>query len=261
MNNLDKLLEVMDRLRDPNTGCPWDLEQDFASIAPHTIEEAYEVADAIAMGDMQELQEELGDLLFQVVFHAHLAKEQGEFDFYAVAGSISKKLTQRHPHVFGDAESRNTAEQSRQWEEHKAGERRSKGQQSVLDGIPVALPALSRAQKLAKRAATAGFDWPDRRGPRQKIDEELSELDRELDSGSATRQAEEIGDLLFSVVNLARHLDIDAEAAMREANRRFQTRFLGMEKYLRESGQELSGLSLSQLEVAWQRAKKSIRGG
>ncbi len=261
MNNLDKLLEVMDRLRDPNTGCPWDLEQDFASIAPHTIEEAYEVADAIAMGDMQELQEELGDLLFQVVFHAHLAKEQGEFDFYAVAGSISKKLTQRHPHVFGDAESRNTAEQSRQWEKHKASERRSKGQQSVLDGIPVALPALSRAQKLGKRAATAGFDWPDRRGPRQKIDEELSELDRELDSGSARRQAEEIGDLLFSVVNLARHLDIDAEAAMREANRRFQTRFLGMEKYLRESGQELSGLSLSQLEIAWQRAKESIRGG
>ncbi|MCZ6717485.1 MAG: nucleoside triphosphate pyrophosphohydrolase [Gammaproteobacteria bacterium] len=261
MNNLDKLLEVMDRLRDPNTGCPWDLEQDFASIAPHTIEEAYEVADAIAMGDMQELQEELGDLLFQVVFHAHLAKEQGEFDFYAVAGSISKKLTQRHPHVFGDAEFRNTAEQSRQWEEHKAGERRSKGQQSVLDGIPVALPALSRAQKLGKRAATAGFDWPDRRGPRQKIDEELSELDRELDSGSARRQAEEIGDLLFSVVNLARHLDIDAEAAMREANRRFQARFLGMEKYLRESGQELSGLSLSQLEIAWQRAKESIRGG
>ncbi|MCZ6825890.1 MAG: nucleoside triphosphate pyrophosphohydrolase [Gammaproteobacteria bacterium] len=261
MNNLDKLLEVMDRLRDPNTGCPWDLEQDFASIAPHTIEEAYEVADAIAMGDMQDLQEELGDLLFQVVFHAHLAKEQGEFDFYAVAGSISKKLTQRHPHVFGDAESRNTAEQSRQWEEHKAGERRSKGQQSVLDGIPVALPALSRAQKLGKRAATAGFDWPDRRGPRQKIDEELSELDRELDSGSARRQAEEIGDLLFSVVNLARHLDIDAEAAMREANRRFQARFLGMEKYLRESGQELSGLSLSQLEIAWQRAKESIRGG
>ncbi len=258
MNNLDKLLEVMGRLRDPNNGCPWDLEQDFASIAPHTIEEAYEVADAIAKGDMRELQEELGDLLFQVVFHAHLAEEQGEFDFYAVAGSISKKLTQRHPHVFADAVSRNTAEQTRQWEEQKAAERKSKGQHSVSDGIPVALPALSRAQKLGKRAATAGFDWPDRHGPRQKIDEELSELDKELGGGSAGRQAEEIGDLLFSVVNLARHLDIDAEAALREANRRFAARFLSMEIRLRESGQELSELNLSELELAWQKAKKNL---
>ncbi|MCH8958111.1 MAG: nucleoside triphosphate pyrophosphohydrolase [Proteobacteria bacterium] len=261
MNNLDKLLEVMARLRDPKTGCPWDLEQDFASIAPHTIEEAYEVADAIGKGDMRELQEELGDLLFQVVFHAHLAAEQGEFDFYAVAGSISKKLTQRHPHVFGDAESRDSAEQTRQWEEHKAGERRSKGQHSVLDGIPVALPALSKAQKLGQRAATAGFDWPDRDGPRRKIDEEMVELDSELDNGSARRQAEEIGDLLFSVVNLARHLDVDAETALREANRRFATRFQSMETRLQESGQKLSELSLSQLELAWQKAKKNLRGG
>ena len=261
MNNLDKLLEVMVRLRDPNTGCPWDLEQDFASIAPHTIEEAYEVADAIAKGDMRELQEELGDLLFQVVFHAHLAEEQGDFDFNSVVGSISKKLTQRHPHVFGDAESRNTAEQTRQWEEHKADERRNKGQHSVLDGIPIAMPALSRAQKLGKRAATEGFDWPDPNGPRKKIDEELSELDRELKSGLAKRQAEEVGDLLFSVVNLARHLDIDAETALREANRRFESRFLSMEISLQESGQEMSELSLNKLEIAWQKTKKSIRVG
>ncbi len=261
MNNLDKLLEVMSRLRDPKTGCPWDLEQDFVSIAPHTIEEAYEVADAIGKGDMQELQEELGDLLFQVVFHAHLAEEKGEFDFYAVAGSISKKLTQRHPHVFGDAESRNSAEQTRRWEAHKADERRNKGQHSVMDGIPVAMPALSRAQKLGKRAATAGFDWSDRHGPRRKVDEELSELDEELEGGSARRQTEEIGDLLFSVVNLARHLNIDAESALREANRRFETRFLCMEISLQESGQEMSELSLSQLEIAWQKAKESLLGG
>ncbi len=259
MNNLDKLLEVMASLRDPKTGCPWDLEQDFASIAPHTIEEAYEVADAIGKGDMRELQEELGDLLFQVVFQARLAEEQGEFDFYAVAGSIAEKLTRRHPHVFADAETRNSAEQTRQWEAGKADERRNKGQRSVLDGIPVAMPALSKAQKLAKRAATAGFDWPDRHGPRRKIDEELSELDAELDNGSARRQAEEIGDLLFSVVNLARHLDIDAEAALRAANRRFETRFGCMELSLRESGQELSRLSLHQLELAWQKAKESTR--
>ncbi|MCZ6561040.1 MAG: nucleoside triphosphate pyrophosphohydrolase [Gammaproteobacteria bacterium] len=261
MSHLDKLLEVMAQLRNPNTGCPWDLEQDFASIAPHTIEEAYEVADAIANGDMEELRNELGDLLFQVVFHAHLAKENGDFDFGDVAQAITGKLIRRHPHVFADAESRDSAEQTRQWEVGKAEERKNKGQHSVLAGIPLALPALSRAQKLAKRAAGAGFDWPDRHGPRQKIDEELAELDAELDAGLAKRQSEEIGDVLFSVVNLARHLNIDAETALREANQRFAARFLGMEDDLRDSGHDFSKLDLGELERAWQKAKKNARSG
>jgi len=261
MTYLDKLLEVMTQLRDPNSGCPWDLEQDFASIAPHTIEEAYEVADAIANGDMEELRDELGDLLFQVVFHAQLASENGDFDFEDVAQAITGKLIRRHPHVFADAESRDSTEQTRQWEEEKAKERKNKGQNSVLADIPVALAALSRAQKLAKRAAGAGFDWPDRHGPRRKIDEELAELDTELDGGLAKRQSEEIGDVLFSVVNLARHLDIDAETALRDANQRFATRFAGMENDLRDSGQEFSKLDLSDLERAWQKAKENARIG
>jgi MazG family protein len=261
MNHLDKLLEVMTQLRDPNSGCPWDLEQDFASIAPHTIEEAYEVADAIANGDMRELRDELGDLLFQVVFHAQLAHENGDFDFEDVAQAITGKLIRRHPHVFADAESRDSTEQTLQWEEGKAEERKNKGQNSVLADIPVALPALSRAQKLAKRAAGAGFDWPDRHGPRRKIDEELAELDTELDGGLAKRQSEEIGDVLFSVVNLARHLNIDAETALRDANQRFATRFAGMEDDLRDSGQEFSKLDLRELELAWQKAKENARIG
>ncbi len=261
MNDLNKLLEVMTQLRDPITGCPWDLEQDFASIAPHTIEEAYEVADAIANGDMGELRDELGDLLFQVVFYAHLAQENGDFDFDDITRAITGKLIRRHPHVFADADLRDSTEQTRQWEQGKAEERKNKGQHSVLHGIPLALPALSRAQKLAKRAAVAGFDWPDRHGPRQKIDEELSELDTELDGGPAKRKSEEIGDVLFSVVNLARHLDIDAETALREANKRFETRFLSMEKDLAGSGRELAELDLGQLELAWQKAKKNTRIG
>jgi nucleoside triphosphate diphosphatase len=252
---LDELLAIMARLRDPARGCPWDLKQSFASIAPYTLEEAYEVADAIERGDLDGLREELGDLLFQVVFHARMAEEQGAFDFAAVARGIADKLVRRHPHVFGSEALADADAQARRWEELKAAERAAKGAASVMDGVPRALPALTRAHKLNERAARIGFDWPDVAGPRAKVDEELEELDAARASGSADAIAHELGDLLLAVTSLARHLGVDPEAALRAANRRFESRFAHVERRARASGAR----DVDTLETYWQEAKAGER--
>jgi len=249
----------MSTLRHPQDGCPWDLQQDFASIAPYTIEEAYEVADAIARGDLAGLRDELGDLLFQVVFHARMAEERAAFDFEAVAAAIVDKMRRRHPHVFGDEQQRRAGMDEAAWESIKAGEREAGAGSttvSALDGVAQALPALKRAQKLGKRAARIGFDWPDSLGVRAKIDEEMAELRQAETDGGVARIAEEFGDLLFSLVNLARHLDVDAEQALRNANRKFESRFRHMEQLVAASGAQLSELDLEALERHWQRAKE-----
>jgi ATP diphosphatase len=232
----------MKRLRDPEHGCEWDREQSFATIAPYTIEEAYEVADAIARDDMAALVDELGDLQLQVVFHSQMAQEAGHFTLDDVIERICDKLERRHPHIFGDAE------HSPGWEEIKAAERTKSPDPSALAGVALALPALERAAKLQRRAARVGFDWPDPSGPRAKIDEELSELDAETDH---QRRLEELGDLLFAVVNLARHLNIEAETALREANRKFEDRFRAI-----ETAPGFADLSLDEKEKLWVAAKK-----
>ena len=237
MNNIEKLLEIMDRLRDPDMGCPWDLEQDFPTIAPYTIEEAYEVADAIAREDMAALRDELGDLLFQVVFYARMAKEAGAFDFGDVVGAICGKMLRRHPHVFGSDAERAAGPAEGSWERIKAEERRDGDEEGALAGVALSLPALKRAQKLGKRAAGVGFDWPDRKGVRDKIAEELEELEEAVGTRDPAQVEEEFGDLLFAIVNLARHLDVDAENALMGANRKFERRFADMEKAIRDSGQ------------------------
>ena len=238
---LDRLVAIMRRLRDPLTGCEWDREQSFATIAPYTIEEAYEVADAIARDDMDALADELGDLQLQVVFHAQMAEETGHFALGDVIDRICDKLERRHPHIFGDAS------HSPGWEELKAAERKKSPDDSALAGVALALPALERAAKLQRRAARTGFDWPDTSGPRAKIDEELAELDAETEH---QRMLEEMGDLLFAVVNLARHLNIEPEAALREANAKFEQRFRAIEQ---TPGFEL--LSLDEKEALWATAK------
>jgi len=258
---LKRLLTIMARLRDPNGGCPWDLEQTFQSIAPYTIEEAYEVADAIERGDMADLKEELGDLLLQVVFHARMAEEDGLFDFAAVAGTIADKMVRRHPHVFAGDTVATAAAQTRSWEAHKAAERAAKappdgGRPSVLDGVTAAQPALSRAAALQRRAARVGFDWPEIAPVLGKIDEELAELRREIaDNGAPDRLEDELGDLLFAATNLARHLDLDAEAALRRANTKFERRFRRVESSLAARGRELHDADLAEMEAAWQAAK------
>jgi ATP diphosphatase len=241
LSNLDRLIAIMRRLRDPERGCDWDLRQNFATIAPYTIEEAYEVADAIDRADMEALEDELGDLQLQVVFHAQMAEELGHFSLDDVIGRICDKLERRHPHIFGGAA------KSPGWDAIKAAERRDKQHESALDGVANALPALDRAAKLQKRAARTGFDWPDPTGPRAKIEEELEELDRETDRD---RQQEELGDLLFAVVNLARHLNVDAEEALRQANRKFESRFRRIEK-----APGFEQMSLEEKEGLWQSAK------
>jgi nucleoside triphosphate diphosphatase len=238
---IDRLVAIMRRLRDPVSGCEWDREQSFATIAPYTIEEAYEVADAIARDDMDALADELGDLQLQVVFHAQMAEEAGHFALDDVISGICNKLERRHPHIFGDAE------RSPGWEELKAAERRQSPDDSALAGVALALPALERAAKLQRRAARTGFDWPDASGPRAKIDEELAELDAESDHH---RMLEELGDLLFAVVNLARHLNIEPEAALREASRKFEQRFRAIEK-----APGFANLSLDDKEALWVAAK------
>ncbi|MFZ8885351.1 MAG: nucleoside triphosphate pyrophosphohydrolase [Steroidobacteraceae bacterium] len=260
--SVQRLLDIMARLRDPQGGCPWDLEQDFASIAPYTIEEAYEVADAIERADVEGLREELGDLLFQVAFHAQLARERGWFDFAQVAEGICDKMVRRHPHVFGDVEVGSSAEQTEAWERLKAAEKKARGGAAgALDDVPVGLPAMTRARKLGSRAAREGFDWPDRVGPRQKIAEELAELDQELEVGADRTVLEsELGDVLFAIVNLARHLDIDPEAALRRTNQKFSERFAHVESRLRERGLSGREAGLDQLEVWWQEAKRRERG-
>jgi nucleoside triphosphate diphosphatase len=253
--SMDRLLEIMAALRNPERGCPWDLEQDFASIAPYTLEEAYEVADAIERNDLEALREELGDLLLQVVFHAQMAREQGAFGFEDVAAGICDKMLRRHPHVFGDARVESAEAQTRAWDAIKAAEKAARGAGGgLLDDVPAALPALTRAGKFGKRAARIGFDWPDATGPRAKIDEELAELDTAVATGAPVESLEaEIGDLLFSVANLARHHGVDPEAALRRTNARFARRFRHVEDRLAQSGQAQA--SLEQLDAWWEEAK------
>ena len=259
--SMNRLREIMARLRDPETGCPWDVEQDFSTIAPHTIEEAYEVAEAIEQRDMTAFVDELGDLLLQVVFHAQMASEADLFDFDDVASKICDKLVRRHPHVFGDATVDGAAAQTRAWEEQKAEERRAAGKQagddeSALDGVTVALPALTRALKLQKRAARVGFDWPDTAGALAKLAEESRELEHEMNSGGTPeRLAEEVGDLLFTCVNLARKLDIDPETALRRGNSKFENRFRRMEITMKSDGLSLDAAGLAEKEGYWQRVK------
>jgi len=259
---MQRLLEIMARLRDPDGGCPWDLAQTFETILPHTIEEAYEVADAIQRGEISELRDELGDLLFQIVFYAQLASENGAFDFDDIASGISEKMVRRHPHVFGDEQVAGVAQQSEAWERHKAAERKSRNagvQPSELDGVALALPALIRAEKLQKRAAKVGFDWSSVAGPMAKIGEELAEIEAELSAQpEPERLRDEMGDLLFSCVNLARHLGVDAESALRQANAKFDGRFRALETHLENRGDAVSGLSCDQLDVIWEKVKKEI---
>jgi MazG family protein len=258
---LQALLELMVRLRDPQRGCPWDRAQDFASIAPHTIEEAYELADAIAAQDARAIRDELGDLLFQVVFHARLAEERGWFDFAAVAAGIRDKLVRRHPHVFGDASVTDADGLTRIWEQEKRAERAALGATGVLAAVPLALPALTRAAKLGKRATGAGFDWREPQGARDKIAEELAELDVAAASGDRAALHDELGDVLFSVVNLARHHQLDPEEALRAANRKFERRFECMEKLASERGLVLSQLSAGEWETLWCAAKVELASG
>jgi ATP diphosphatase len=258
MNDIKKLLDIMAALRDPETGCPWDREQDFASIAPYTIEEAYEVADAIDRGDLDELRDELGDLLLQVVFHARMAEEAGAFSFGEVVNSISAKMTRRHPHVFGDEKLDSAEKQRAAWEAHKKKERDAAGKApGALSGVSLALPALVRAGKLGKRAAGVGFDWPDIKGVRDKIDEELAELDEARGSGTADEVNEEIGDLLFAIANFARHCGIDAEESLRAANRKFTNRFTELEKRVDADGRGWQEMRPENLESIWNAVKES----
>ena len=255
-----RLLAIMAALRNPDGGCPWDLVQDFASIAPYTIEEAYEVADAIGRNDMADLQDELGDLLFQAVFHARMAEEAGAFDFADVARSIADKMERRHPHVFGEERVASVEAQSAAWEEHKAQERIEKSGQnieitSILDDVPAALPALLRAHKLGRRMARVGFDWPDVLPIADKVAEELEELRAEIRRGDDGRMAEELGDLLFTVAQVGRRLGIDPEEALRRANRKVERRFRSVEDSIRRDGRTVAGLPMQDLERYWSEAK------
>lgn len=255
-----RLLAIMARLRAPD-GCPWDREQDFASIAPYTIEEAYEVADAIARGpDFPHLLDELGDLLFQVVYHARMAEEAGHFAFAQVAEAIGNKMIRRHPHVFGEAEARDTASQTTAWEAQKAAERAARAETGTLAGVPTALPALTRALKLARRAARVGFDWPDAPAVLDKMEEEAAELRAELPAMDRARQADEVGDLFFVLVNLARKLDLDPETCLAAANAKFERRFGAVERALAAAGKAPADVGLAEMEAAWQAVKRSERG-
>lgn len=258
---VERLLWVMEQLRDPHTGCPWDREQDFATIVPYTIEEAYEVADAIEHGTMADIQDELGDLLFQVVFYAQLGKEQEAFDFEAIAKAVSDKLIRRHPHVFADGTAQSESELNQQWDSIKQQERAERGEDedtSVLANVPRGMAPLMRAHKLQKRCAKVGFDWPDYQPVMDKVQEEIEEVRIEAERSEVDQQAleEEVGDLLFAVVNLARHLNVDAERALRSANHKFEHRFRAVEKHFERSDKPLSDASLDEMEAIWQRVKK-----
>ncbi|MBV9884892.1 MAG: nucleoside triphosphate pyrophosphohydrolase [Sphingomonadaceae bacterium] len=245
-HGLPRLVEIMARLRDPETGCEWDVAQSFETIAPYTIEEAYEVDDAIRRGDMAALKDELGDLQLQVVYHARMAEELGAFGIDDVMASIADKMVRRHPHIFGDAP------ESPGWETLKAAERAGHEDESAVAGVALALPALKRAEKIQRRAARIGFDWPDAEGPRAKIDEELGEIER---AENDEERAAEIGDLLFAVVNYARHLEVNPETALREATARFETRFRKVEEL---ADKPLKDMNIDELEALWQRAKKLV---
>jgi len=259
---IDRLLAIMAHLRDPKDGCPWDLEQSFETIAPYTIEEAYEVADAIERRDMTALRDELGDLLLQVVFHAQMASESGDFGFEDVAKAINDKMERRHPHVFGESATKieDAAAQTQAWEAQKASERAADGQASVLAGVARGLPALLRAFKLQNRAARVGFDWPDSYGALDKLREEIEELAAEIvPNGEPTLAlAEEVGDVLFSAVNLARKLGIEPEDALRRGNRKFERRFAYIERSLAAQGREPAETSLEEMEALWQDAKTQV---
>ncbi|AKO96562.1 MazG family protein [Marinovum algicola DG 898] len=257
---MPRLLKIMRRLRDPETGCPWDIEQDFSTIAPYTIEEAYEVADAIERQDWGELKGELGDLLFQSVFHAQMAQEAGLFDFDDVANTMSDKMVARHPHVFGgESRDKSPEQQTRDWEAIKAAERAEKAQKGALDGVAVGLPALLRAFKLQKRAARVGFDWPETEQVLDKIAEEARELVEARESLPQDKVEEEMGDLLFVMANLARHLAVDPEAALRRANAKFTRRFKSIEAALAAQGRSTADSDLDEMDALWDAAKAAER--
>ncbi|MBX3596379.1 MAG: nucleoside triphosphate pyrophosphohydrolase [Rhizobiaceae bacterium] len=269
--NIERLIEIMAALRAPETGCPWDIEQDFESIAPYTIEEAYEVADAIARGDMDDLRDELGDLLLQVVYHARMAEEAGDFQFEDVVQAITTKMIRRHPHVFGDAKARSAGMAKGMWDQIKALEKQEKRAarlargldpedhgQGYLDSVPVSLPALTRSLKLQERASRVGFDWGAPQPVLDKIEEEIGELKHALSSGDAAAAKEEFGDLLFALVNLGRHLHVDAESALAGTNEKFRIRFHFIEKRLSENGRSLDDASLEEMEELWQQAKSHL---
>jgi MazG family protein len=258
MTDIQKLLDIMAQLRAPDGGCPWDLEQTFETIAPYTIEEAYEVAEAIADGDMGELEQELGDLLLQVVFHARIAEEAGHFEFGDVVEAICAKMIRRHPHVFGDEPMADAKAQSLAWEEIKAQEKPSEG---VLSDVPVGLPALTRAAKLGRRASRAGFDWPNVHGARAKVGEELDELDEAVRCGDRGAMEAEMGDMFFALVNMCRHLELDPEACARGANRKFQARFEQVERSVEASGRGWRSFELEELEAYWLAAKELVGKG
>jgi len=270
--DISRLNEIMAALRTPETGCPWDLEQTFATIAPYTLEEAYEVADAIERGDVANLREELGDLLLQVVFHARMAEEQGRFDFGDVVDAITRKLIRRHPHVFGDARDLSSDEVKALWGRVKADEKRERAEArraaglpaaeaatGALAGVPLALPALTRALKLQEKAGKVGFDWNDPRAVLAKLREEIDEVEAELEANDAQRVAGEVGDLLFAVANLARHLHVDPEAALRGANAKFERRFAHIESRLGEAGRAPAEATLDEMEALWSEAKQRER--
>jgi ATP diphosphatase len=258
MSSIDRLLQIMARLRDPQRGCPWDLEQSFSTIAPYTIEEAYEVADAIEREDYPALRGELGDLLFQVVFHSQMAREQGSFAFDDVVGAICDKMERRHPHVFGEARIDSAAAQTVAWEEQKRLERERSGK-GVLADVPIALPALTRANKLGKRAAQVGFEWPDVAGALDKLDEELGELRKGLGAqADRAHITDELGDVLFCVVNVCRYLGVDPETALRGANEKFERRFGYVEQRLREQGRTPREATLEEMDKLWDEGKKRL---
>lgn len=249
----------MERLRDPEKGCPWDATQNYETIAPHTIEEAYEVADAIQTGDRDAIKEEVGDLLFQVIYYAQFGKEEGRFDFEDIAGYVTDKMIRRHPHVFGTEEVESVTHQLVRWEDQKEKERKAKANgkpPSALDGVALALPALTRAQKLQKRAARVGFDWTDAKDILDKIVEEVGELRVEMEAGKPERIKDELGDVIFALVNLARRLEVDAEAAVRGTNDKFERRFHAVEAGLAKQGRRPEQATLEEMEELWQHAKK-----
>lgn len=267
-DKIERLIEIMAALRDPQTGCPWDIEQDFATIAPYTIEEAYEVADAIARGDLDDLRDELGDLLLQVVYHARMAEEAGDFRFEDVVQAITTKMIRRHPHVFGDETARGAGMAKGMWDKIKAEERAEKRAARIargldpedhgkgyLDSVPVALPALTRSLKLQERASKVGFDWGAAGPVLEKIEEEIGELKQALATGEIAAVKDEFGDLLFALVNLGRHLHVDAESALSGTNDKFRKRFHFIERHLNENGSSLEAASLEDMEALWQAAK------
>jgi len=270
--NIERLIEIMAALRDPQSGCPWDIEQDFASIAPYTIEEAYEVADAIARGDMDDLRDELGDLLLQVVYHARMAEEAGDFRFADVVKAITTKMIRRHPHVFGDESARGAGMAKGMWDKIKAEEKAEKRTARIargldpedhgkgfLDSVPVALPALTRSLKLQERASKVGFDWGAPGPVLEKIEEEIGELKHAIESGDLSAAKDEFGDVLFALVNLGRHLHVDAESALAGTNDKFRARFHFVEQRLNEVGGSLEQASLEEMEALWQTAKVALK--